>query len=103
ASQVRYRGEDVAGNDLTLDFGKPGLDLVKPGRIRRGEVKLHAGMLLQEVANELSFVGGEIVEDDMNLLPGRAQRYHFLEEGNEVTAGVGGGGFLAASGALCVH
>jgi hypothetical protein len=24
----------------------------------------------------------------MNLLPGRIQRYHFCEEGNEVTAGV---------------
>lgn len=51
-------------------------------------MKLHARMLLQEVANELCFVGREVVEDDMNLLPGRTQRHHFLEEGHEVTAGV---------------
>jgi len=55
-------------------------------------MKLHARVLLQEVANELGFVGGEIVEDDMNLLPGRAQRYHFCEEGHEVAAGVAGRG-----------
>ena len=55
-------------------------------------MKLHARMLLQEVSNELGFVGREVVEDDMNLLPGRAQRYHFSEEGNEVTAGVAGRG-----------
>ncbi len=35
-------------------------------------------------------MGEEVVEDDMNLLPRRAQRYHFCEEGNEVTAGVAG-------------
>jgi hypothetical protein len=44
----------------------------------RSAVQLHAWMLLQEVANELGLVGGEVVEDDMNLLPGRAQRHHFF-------------------------
>ena len=29
-------GEDAAGNDVALDFGKPGFDLIEPGRIRRG-------------------------------------------------------------------
>jgi len=29
----------------------------------------------------------------MNLLPARAQRYHLFEEGDEVAAGVAGGGF----------
>jgi hypothetical protein len=38
-------------------------------------MKLHARMLLEEVSNELCFVGREVVEDDMNLLLGRAQRY----------------------------
>ena len=56
-------------------------------------MKLHARMLLQEVSNELGFVGGEIVEDDMDLLPGRTQRHHFFKEGHEVTASVAGRGF----------
>ncbi len=55
-------------------------------------MKVHTRMLLQEVSNELGFVGREVVEDDMNLLPGRAQRHHFCEEGNEVTAGMAGRG-----------
>ena len=58
-----------------------------------GGVKLHAGMSLKEVSNELCFVGREVVEDDMNLLSRRAQREHFFEEGNEVAAGVASRGF----------
>ena len=56
-------------------------------------MKLNAGMLLQEVADRLGFVGREIVEDDMNLLSWRAQGRHFFEEGNELAAGVASGGF----------
>lgn len=39
--------------------------------------------------NELA----ELLTDDMNLLPGRAQRDHFFQEGNEVAAGVASRGF----------
>jgi hypothetical protein len=60
-------------------------------------------MLLQEVSNELGSVGGEVVEDDMNLLPGRAQRHHFFEEGNEVTAGVAGRGSSVHAAGLGVQ
>jgi len=49
-------------------------------------------MLMEELADRLSFVGGEIVEDDVNLLPRRAQGYDFLEKGNELAAGVTGSG-----------
>jgi hypothetical protein len=41
------------GDDLAFDLGKPDLDLVEPRGIRRGEMKLHARMLLEEVSNEL--------------------------------------------------
>ena len=59
-------------------------------------------MLLEELADRLSFVRGEIVEDDVNLLPRRAQGYDFLEKGNELAAGVAGGGLTvdAASGGI---
>jgi len=45
-------------------------------------------MSFEELADCLSFVGREIVEDDVNLLPRRAQGYDFLEKGNELTAGM---------------
>ena len=47
----------------------------------------------------MSFVGGEIVEDDVNLLPRRAQGYDLLQERDELTAGVAGSG-LAVDAAI---
>ena len=71
ARQVGNRSEDTTGNDLAFDLGKPDFDLVEPGRVGGREVKVDAGMLLEKVAHCLGLVGGEIVEDDVNLLPGR--------------------------------
>src|SRR5260370_9089596 len=51
-------------------------------------------MLLEELADRLGFVGREIVEDDVNLLPRRAQGYDLLQKGDELTAGVAGGRFF---------
>src|SRR5271169_473758 len=50
-------------------------------------------MLLEELADRWSFVRGEIVEDDVNLLPRRAQGYDLLQKGDELTAGMAGSGF----------
>ncbi len=50
-------------------------------------------MLLEELADRMSFVRGEIVEDDVNLLPRRAQGYALLQKGDELTAGMAGRGF----------
>ena len=93
ASQVGNRREDAAGDDLAFDLGEPDLDLVEPGRVRGREVKADARMLLEELADGLSFVGGEIVEDDVNLLPRRAQGDDLLQKGDELAAGMAGGGF----------
>ena len=49
-------------------------------------------MLLEELANRLSFVRGEIVEDDVNLLPRRAQGYDLLQKGYKLTAGMASSG-----------
>ena len=57
---------------IAFDLGKPDLDLVEPGRVRGREVESDSRMLLKELADRLSFVCGEIVEDDVNLLPRRA-------------------------------
>ena len=93
ASQVGNRGEDTAGDDIAFDLGEPDFNLVEPGRISRGEVKADSRMFLEELSDGLSFVGGEIVEDDVNLLPRRAQGYDLLQKGNELTAGMPGSGF----------
>src|ERR1022692_4706276 len=59
-------------------------------------------MLLEEFADCLSFMGGEIVEDDLNLLPRRAQGYDLLQKGDELAAGMAGRGFAvdATSGGI---
>src|ERR1035437_3515223 len=93
ASQVGNRGEDAARDDLAFDLGEPDLDLVEPGRVSGREVKPDSRMLLEELADRLSFVGGEIVEDDVNLLPRRAQGYDLLQKGHELVAGVASGSF----------
>jgi hypothetical protein len=64
ASQVGNRGEDAAGDDIAFDLGEPDLDPVKPGRVSGREVKVDSRMLLEELTDRRSFVGGEIVEDD---------------------------------------
>src|SRR6266849_851206 len=96
ASQVGNRGEDAARADLAFDLGEPDLDLIEPRRVSGREVKPDSRMLLEELADRLSFVRGEIVEDDVNLLPRRAQGYDLLQEGNELTAGMASRGFAVA-------
>src|SRR5260370_7136542 len=76
------------GDHLAFDLGKPDLDLVEPGRVSGREVKPDSRMLLEEIADRLSFVCGELVEDDVNLLPRRAQGYDLLQKGDALTAGV---------------
>lgn len=93
ASQVGNRGEDAPRDDLAFDLGEPDLDLIKPGRVSGREVKLDSRMLLEELADRLSFVRGEIVEDDVNLLPRRAQGYDLLQKGYELAAGMASSGF----------
>jgi|GEM_PF-6617099 hypothetical protein len=67
SSQVGNRGEDAARDDLAFDLGEPDLDLVEPGRVSGREVKLDSRMLLEELANRLSFERTEIVEDDVTV------------------------------------
>ena len=101
--QIGDRCEDAAGDDLALDFGEPEFDLVEPGRIGRREVKLHARMALEKIGNGLGFMRGEVVEDDVNLLPGPAQRHHFFQKSHEIAAGVAGRGFSVHPAGLGVQ
>jgi hypothetical protein len=53
---------------------------------------LSAEILLQELPHKLRLVGGEIVENNVDLLAGWAQGNDFLQKGNEVLTGVACGG-----------
>lgn len=100
ARQIGDRSKDAAGDDLSFDLCEPDLDLVEPGRVGGHEMKMDARMLLQKVAHRMRFVAGEIVEDDVNLLPWRAQNDDLLQEGDELAAGVAGGGFAVDGAAV---
>ena len=57
ARQVFDRGEDSARDDITLDFGKPQFDLVKPRGIGRGVMQVELGVSLQELLEGGRFCG----------------------------------------------
>ena len=45
SSEIVDGGKDASGDDLPLDFGEPDFDLVKPGRVSGGKMKVDFGML----------------------------------------------------------
>jgi len=56
-------------------------------------VKPDSRGLLEELTDRLSFVRGEIVQDDVNLLPRGTPGDDLLQKGDELTAGMAGGSF----------
>lgn len=56
-------------------------------------MEVDPAVVVQELFNQASLMGREVVEDDVNLLRGRALSDDLMEEGNEVLAGVPGCGF----------
>jgi len=56
-------------------------------------VEVDLAVVVKELFDQASIVGREVVEDDVNLLRGRALSDDFMEEGHEVLAGVAGCGF----------
>jgi hypothetical protein len=51
-------------------------------------VKSDSEILLQELPDGCSFVSRKVVEDDVDLLPQRADRDNILKKGNELATGV---------------
>ncbi len=70
ARKIAHGDEDAAGDHIAFDACEPYLDPVKPGRVSRGEMEPYAGVLLQQGCDLFGFVGGKIIEDDMDLLAG---------------------------------
>ena len=59
--------EDAARDDVSLDLGKPDLDLIEPGGVGRREVKMHVREVSEELANALALLSREVVDDDVDL------------------------------------
>ena len=69
--EIFHRDEDAASDDISLDLGKPDLNLVEPGGI--GWCVMDANMTIspQEFPDLRGTMSREIIGDDMNfLLPG---------------------------------
>jgi hypothetical protein len=67
-------------------------------------VKGYARILLQKLLHVRGFVSREIIEDDMDLLPGRAQSNNFFQKRDEVLTCAARGGLsmnTARSGIKC--
>ena len=67
SGQVRDRRKDAAAEQVAFNLRKPQLDLIEPGRIRRGDMQMHVRMLEQKRPHGLGLVGREVVGDDVDL------------------------------------
>src|SRR4051812_43733586 len=81
--------ESAAADGLAGDDAEPGFNLIDPGRADGGEVKLDVRIILQPGHHLRGSVGGEVVQDHMNLFA-RVTFHGFLEEGQEVVTVAGG-------------
>ena len=61
------RFEHPTGNEVPFDIGKPQFNLVEPRRVGGREVKGHLGMLFEKSGYPLGLVGGQMVQNDVNL------------------------------------
>jgi len=55
---------------MPLEFGEPKLDLVEPGRVSRGIMKVHVGMSGEKFFDLLGLVRGKIVGNEMDRFGG---------------------------------
>src|SRR5215204_1786282 len=63
---------------------KEALHLVEPRRVGRREMKLDARMAQQPALHRWSAMGGEIVEDDVDVKTGLDTRVDLAQKGHEV-------------------
>ena len=85
---------DSAGN-VALDFGEPVFDLVEPGTISGGAMQREVWMVGKQGSEELRFVGGEVIHDEVDFLAGGLSGYDLLEKADKLLAGVAAGSACA--------
>src|SRR5580765_8759339 len=86
--KIDDRSEDAASQTPLGELGEEGLDGVEPGARGRGEVEDEARMAGEPVPDLGVFMGGVVVEDDMNHLAGRHLGLDRVEEANELLVAV---------------
>ena len=90
AGEVSDGRKDAPGEEIAFDLGKPELDLIQPGRIRRGEMQMQVRMVQKKRADRLGFVSGQVVGDDMNLSSLRLRGHDVAKEFDKRGTGVPG-------------
>src|SRR6202047_2683314 len=88
AGQVSDGRKDAPGKQLAFDLCKPKLDLVQPGRIRRGEMEMDVRMIEQKRPDRLGLVSRQVARNDVNLPPFRLRGDDVAEEVDKRGAGV---------------
>ncbi len=79
-SQLADTGKDAPMDRSSLELGRPGLDRVEPGRTRGCEMKMEAGVLLQEALDGVRLVRAAVVQDEMQIDPGRRRLVDLPQE-----------------------
>ena len=89
SSEIVDGGKDASGDDLSLNFGEPDFDLVKPRRIGGRKINADLGMMGQKVIDEFGFMGREIISDDVDLASAGLRGHHLGKKVDELGAGMG--------------
>lgn len=72
ARQVGDERKDATGNDFAFNAGEPDFDLTKLGRVGGCEVQVQVPMIGKEVLHQLGFMRRQVIQNDVDLLFGRA-------------------------------
>lgn len=71
----------AAALDLALgEQPEPAFNLIEPGGVSWGEVKVVSRTLRQPIFDQIGFVSGVVVQDDMNVEFGRNRRINEVEK-----------------------
>src|SRR5260221_14648475 len=94
--KIFNRDEDAAGDYITLDFGKPDLNLVEPGGVGWCVMDANITISLQEFPDLGGTMSREIICDDMNFLCRGLASNELLEKSHELRASMAGRGCVLA-------
>ena len=88
SSEIVDGGKDASGDDLSLNFGEPDFDLVKPRRIGGRKMNADLRMMGQKVIDKFGFMGREIISDDVDLASEGLRGHHLGKKVDELGAGM---------------
>jgi hypothetical protein len=88
SSEIVDGGKDASGDDLSLNFGEPDFDLVKPGRVGGCKMNADLRMIGQKVVDEFGFMGREIISDDVDLASDGLGRHYTVKKIDKLGAGM---------------